>query len=68
MEKTTKIAMFEGGPLDGDSIEIEADLTTYKSLKMVPHPFPSDTEAPLENREFTYVEQPVGSGHFVCMN
>ena len=68
MEKKTKIARFEGGPLDGDAIEIDSALTTYKTLKMVPNiPTSADMTSGLEHQEFTYEESPLGSGHFICM-
>ncbi len=67
MEKQTKIARFEGGPLDGDSIEIDSQLAIYKTLKMVPVPNSSaEVTGGLEHQEFTYEEQPKGSGHFIC--
>jgi hypothetical protein len=68
MEKQTKIARFEGGPLDGDTLEIEKSLSVYNTLNHV-NPFALGDDAvqnPLEYQKITYRENPLGSGRFIC--
>ncbi|MEI6947886.1 hypothetical protein V9K67_11880 [Paraflavisolibacter sp. H34] len=63
-----KIARFQGGPLDGSALEIDADLSVYSSFKHIVNPslavsgVPQD---PIERLEFTYREEPEGSGNFI---
>lgn len=68
MDKQTRIVNFVGGPLDGQTLEVPTDQTTYKHEQ----PPTSDDillgEVPVgffpPMHEYVYVETPAASGTF----